>query len=60
MNKCDFCEKSIPTGSIGGWKCSCESSFSYDREPKCLKALKTMEEYNKARAKSEGNNSEFC
>lgn len=49
MNKCDFCEKSIPTGSTGGWKCSCEKSFSYDREQKCLKALKTMEEYNKTR-----------
>ena len=60
MNKCDFCEKSIPTGSPGGWKCSCEESFSYDRELKCLKALKTMEEYNKIRAKSEGNSSGFC
>lgn len=49
MNKCNFCEKSIPTGSTDGWKCSCEKSFSYDREPKCLKALKTMEEYNKTR-----------
>lgn len=59
MNKCDFCEKSIPTGSAGGWKCSCTNS-SYDREQKCLKALKAMEEYNKTRAKSEGSSSEFC
>lgn len=59
MNKCDFCEKSIPTGSAGGWKCSC-ANFSYDREQKCLKALKTMEEYNKTRAKSEGSSSGFC
>lgn len=48
MNKCNFCEKSIPTGSTGGWKCSC-ANFSYDREQKCLKALKIMEEYNKTR-----------
>lgn len=48
MNKCDFCEKSIPTGSTGGWKCSCEG-FSFDREQKCLKALKTMKEYNGTR-----------
>lgn len=48
MNKCNFCECSIPMGTMGAWNCS--ENVNIIRESKCKKALKTMMEYNEIRS----------
>lgn len=52
MNKCNFCNMSIPTGCVGGWKCNSIESF---RKGNCEKALETMKEYNETRSNEKKN-----
>lgn len=60
MNKCNFCEYSIPNGNMGGWICPFIDSAKYYhlRVDYCNDALKTMKKYNETRAGNFNNSKE--